>query len=175
MTFVLGGVVGRRTKVYVRISNTLPFKLHNTTENFVAAKTKNFKQSWHKLTTDPWIRNTITGYQVEMNDQPVQICEPKPLKFSCKEKVLINLEIDRFLKCKFIEPVSEIEPYKFASNIFFRPKKDGKIRIILNLKTLNSEYLEKQHFKIESLQSAVNAMRKTCWFRSVDLAEAFWH
>ena len=69
-----GGVVGRRTKVYVRISNTLPFKLHNTTEKFVAGKTKNFKESWHKLTTDPWIRNTITGYQVEMNDQPVQIC-----------------------------------------------------------------------------------------------------
>ena len=109
-----------------------------------------------------------------MNDQPVQISEPKPLKFSYEEQVLINLEIDRFLKCKIIEPVSEIEPHEFVSNFFFRPKKDGKIRIILNLKTFNSEYLEKQHFKMETLQSAVNAMRKNCWFGSVDLAEAFY-
>ena len=78
-----------------------------------------FKENWHKLTTDPWIRNTITGYQVEMNDQTVQISEPKPLKFSYEEQVLINLEIDRFLKCKIIEPVSESEPHEFVSNIFF--------------------------------------------------------
>ena len=64
-----------KQEVNVRISNTLPFKLLNTTENFVAGKTKIFEENWHKLTTDPWIRNTITGYQVEMNDQPVQINE----------------------------------------------------------------------------------------------------
>ena len=47
-------------------------------------------------------------------------------------------------------------------------------RIILNLKNLNANYLEKQHFKMETLQSAINAMRPKCWFGSVDLAEAFY-
>ena len=79
-----------KQEVNVRISNTLPFKLINTTENFVAGKTKNFKENWHKLTTDPWIRNTITGYQVEMNDHPVQISEPKPLNFSYEEQVYLR-------------------------------------------------------------------------------------
>ena len=140
----------------------------------MAGKTKIFKDNWYKLTTDKWIRNTITGYEVEMNEYLVQINKPKPLQFTYEEQVLINLEIDRFLKCKIIEPISETDPDEFISNIFFRPKKDGKIRIILNLKTFNSNYLEKQHFKMETLQSAITAMRKNCFFGSVDLAEAFY-
>ena len=140
----------------------------------MAGKTKIFRKNWYKLTTDTWIRNTITGYKVEMDNQPVQISQPKPLKFSNEEQLLVDLEIDRFLKCKIIEPVTETDPHEFVSNIFFRPKKDGKIRIILNLKTFNSNYLEKQHFKMETLQSAISAMRKNCFFGSVDLAEAFY-
>ena len=98
----------------------------------------------------------------------------KPLKFSNEEQVSINLLIDRFLKYKIIEPVTETAPNEFVSNIFFRPKKGGKIRIILNHKTINSDYLEKQHFKIGLLQSAINAMRKSCFVGSVDFVEAFY-
>lgn len=140
----------------------------------MAGKTKIFRENWYKLTTDTWIRNTIAGYKVEMDNQPVQISQPKPLKFSNEEQLLIDLETDRFLKCKIIEPITETDPHESVSNIFFRPKKDGKIRIILNLKTFNSNYLEKQHFKMETLQSAMAAMRKNCFFGSVDLAEAFY-
>ena len=152
----------------------MPFKLLNTTENFVAGKTGQFKENWYKLTSDTWIRNTINGYEVEMENQPLQVFQPKPIKFSKDEQNLIDLEIDRFLKCKIIEPVDNSDKNEFISNIFFRPKKDGKIRIILNLKSFNENYLEKQHFKMETLQSAVNAMRPNCFFGSVDLAEAFY-
>ena len=118
--------------------------------------------------------NTITGYEVEMDVQPVQISQPKPIKFCHEEQVLIDLEIDRFINCRIIEPVTGTDPNEFVSNIFFRPKKDGKIRIILNLKTFNENYLEKQHFKMETLQSTISAMSKNCFFGSVDLAEAFY-
>ena len=152
----------------------LPFNLVNTTENFVAGKTKMFRQNWYDLTTDSWIRNTISGYKVEMENLPMQVTQPKPLKFSKEEQTLIDLEIDRFIKCGIIEPVVTNDKHEFISNIFFRPKKDGKIRIILNLKNFNTNYLEKQHFKMETLQSAIYAMRPNCWFGSVDLAEAFY-
>ncbi|MCG8113708.1 MAG: reverse transcriptase domain-containing protein [Candidatus Thiodiazotropha taylori] len=153
---------------------SLPFNLVNTTENFVAGKTQLFKENWFKLTKDPWIRDTIMGYRVELESKPVQTFQPKPLKFSEREQKEIDKEINRFLSCKIIEPVEVTELDEFISNIFFRTKKDGKIRIILNLKNFNKDYLEKQHFKMETLQAAVSAMRKGCFFGSVDLAEAFY-
>ena len=88
--------------------------------------------------------------------------------------MLIDREIDRFLHCKIIEKVNDSIEGEYISNIFFRPKKDGRIRIILNLKSLNKNYIEKVHFKMETLQSAINAMRKNCFFGSVDLSEAFY-
>ena len=109
-----------------------------------------------------------------MEDIPSQKVIPKPIKFSHEEQEQINKEIDSFLECGIIEKINEINEGEFISNIFFRPKKDGKIRIILNLKNLNKNFLEKVHFKMETLQSAINAMRKNCYFGSVDLAEAFY-
>ena len=78
----------------------------------MAGNTKIFRENWYKLTTDTWIRNTITGYKVEMDNQPVQISQPKPLKFSNEEQLLIELETDRFLKCKIIEPITKTDPHE---------------------------------------------------------------
>ena len=150
------------------------FELENTPENFEAGKTKNFKQNWFKLTYDKWIRNTICGYAVELDEIPVQHSPPKPIQFSYEDNKLISEEIDRFLKCNISERVNEADEEEYFSNIFFRAKKDDRIRIILNLKSLNKNYLNKVHFKMETLQSAIDAMRKNCWFCSCDLSEAFY-
>ena len=90
-----------------------------------------------------------------------------------EEQIKIN-EVNRFLQCKIIEEVTEPCGNEFISNIFFRPKKDGRVRIVLNLKMFNEIFLEKVHFKMETLQSPIDAMRKDCFFGSVDLSEAFY-
>ncbi len=54
------------------------------------------------------------------------------------------------------------------------PKKDGNIRVILNLKPFNHDYVEKIHFKMETLKSTINAMtRKFVIFRAVTLGMLF--
>ena len=138
--------------------------LINNPENFRAGKTKNFKGNWFKLTHDKWIRDTISGYRVEVEEVPKQFNIPNPIKFSDEEQSKIDSEVNRFIKCKIIEKATEAHNNEFISNIFFRPKKDGKVRIILNLKNFNEHFLEKIHFKMESLQSAIDAMRKNCFF-----------
>ena len=82
-----------------------------------------------------------------MDELPTQNTVPKPIIFSPDEQDRINLEINRFLHCKIIEKVNDTIKGEYISNTFFRPKKDGKIRIILNLKNLNKIYLGKIHFK----------------------------
>ena len=149
--------------------------MKNTAENFHAGKTKLFKDKWFEITRDSWIRNTIcSGYKVELDEIPNQTSLPKPLKFTPEDQKEIDTEIVRFLKCDIIEEVFDTQDHEFISNIFFRPKKDGKVRIILNLKNFNKHFLEKTHFKMETLQSAIDAMRPNCYFGSVDLSEAFY-
>ena len=73
-----------------------------------------------------------------------------------------------------IEPVSnEPEQGKYLSNIFIRPKKDGGIRVILNLNQFNQNVVYK-HFKMQSLQSAIDLMTKGCYLASVDFEDAYY-
>lgn len=153
---------------------SIPIELLNTPENFIAGKTSHFIDNWRKITNDKWILQTISGYEVELDNVPKQTCVPKPLSFTDTEQRMINTEIQRFLDAKIVEKVYTSDEEEYISNIFFRPKKDGKIRIILNLKTFNENHMDKLHFKMESLQSAISAMRRNCYFGSVDLSEAFY-
>ena len=150
------------------------FGLKNTPENFIAGKTQLFKTNWAKITKDKWINSVIMGYKVELEEIPIQKSIPKPIQFTKEEQDKIDIEIRRFLEHNIVEEVTNSDPDEFISNIFCRPKKDGKVRIILNLKIFNEFFLEKIHFKMETLQSAIDAMRKDCFFGSVDLAEAFY-
>ena len=46
--------------------------------------------------------------------------------------------------------------------------------MILNLQPFNKQYVDKIHFKMESLKSAISAMTPNCFLASVDLKEAFY-
>jgi hypothetical protein len=60
-----------------------------------------------------------------------------------------------------------------VSNIFLRKKKDGTYRMILNLKEYNKS-IEKHHFKMDTLLSAINLVRQNCYMASVDLRDAYY-
>lgn len=129
---------------------------------------------WCRITSDRWILQTVCGYAVELSSAPKQISVPKPFVFNDIEKHKISNEMERFLQCGIIDPVANIpEPNEYISNIFIRPKKDGRIRVILNLKEFN-EHVEYIHFKMETLQTALDLMTKDCYFGSVDLSEAYY-
>ena len=142
-------------------------------DNFRAGKTRDFLEKWKELTTDNWILQTISGYHVEIDRTPIQNFLPRQIKFSKYEHIKIQEELNLFLECSIIEKVTDYVPGEFISNIFTRPKKNNKIRIILNLKHFN-ENIDPLHFKMDTLQCAINSMRKDCYFGSVDLSESYY-
>jgi len=156
------------------VSSEIQIKLNNTAQNFRAGKTGDNIAMWETMTTDQWILNTIKGYSVEITSTPKQVHVPSPFAFSEKERKLIASELDRFLECGIIELATDDMCDEFISNIFIRPKKDGRVRIILNLKVFNEYHVEKIHFKMESLRSAIAAMRKNGYMASVDISDAFY-
>jgi len=57
------------------------------------------------------------------------------------------------------------------SPIFVANKKDGSYRMVLNLKSFN-QHIEYQHFKMDSLWTAIRLMTPSCYMASVDLKDA---
>lgn len=57
---------------------------------------------------------------------------------------------------------------EFILNIFVRLKKNGKFRVILNLKYLN-DFVEYYYFKMEMLLFVINLVLKNCYFVLIDL------
>jgi hypothetical protein len=146
----------------------------NTPENFHGKKKRNCINEWRNITNDRWILKTVCGYSVELETKPHQLYVPSLIKFTSEENLKIKEELLRFMNLGIIEHAPlDSNPDEYISNIFFRLKKDQKIRIILNLKQFN-QHMKKFHFKMETLQHAINAMHPGCWMGSVDLSEAYY-
>lgn len=124
------------------------------------------------MTSDPEMLAWVKGIHIDLTEFEPQIRQPKPYHFEANEQAKIALQLDRMLKTGVIEP-TEIEQARFISNIFSRPKKDGSVRVILNLKKLN-EGVEYHHFKMETLQHAIRLMTPGCYMASVDLKDAYY-
>ena len=148
------------------------FPLKITFDNFIAGKTKLHLNNWYKLTNDKWVLQTICGYHVELNRVTTQKYVPKPLRFDKTEQAKIAMEINRFLQCQIIEEVHSYmdSDMSISQTFLLVPKKDGTIRIILNLKAFNSDFMQNIHFKMETLKHAVDSMRKNCYFASMDIS-----
>ena len=59
------------------------------------------------------------------------------------------------------------------SNIFVRPKKDGRFRMILNLQGLNDKIVY-HHFKMTTLQSAIKLITPNCFMATIDWKDAYY-
>ena len=95
-----------------------------------------------------------------------QIIRPSSIKFNELEMLQIEEELQRFSNCKTIKEVHDSDPNEYISNIVFRPQKDGNIRVILNLKPFNKQFMEHIHFKMETLKSAIDSTRPNCHFHT---------
>ena len=127
---------------------------------------------WRKITSDPWVLETVSGYYLEFNTLPVQLVLPRPPPFSEREKQLIDEEITKLLTKGAIRKVTSC-PYEFISNIFLVPKKTGDLRPVINLKPLN-QFVQRIHFKMENIQMAMNLVSPGDYMVSLDLKDAYF-
>ena len=69
-----------------------------------------------KITQDPWILQTISGYRINFDEQPYQEHVPREIDFSQEELLIVDNEAQEFLKKGAIVP-SVSEPGEFISNL----------------------------------------------------------
>ena len=119
-----------------------------------------------------FVRNTVKGIKINFVARPVQNSLPKSVPFSSNEEEIIDNEVYTLLRKGAIthaQPCTD----QLLSNIFVRPKKNGKMRPIINLKGLN-KFIVKTHFKMEHLLTILPLLQKDAYMTSLDLTDAYF-
>ena len=142
--------------------------------DFEAGKTRFFVQEWENITSDPFVLRSIKNCKLDFDQSnpPTQVKEPRPIQFNQSESKVVENEVQNLLAKGVIEKC-EPSNNQYVSNIFVREKKDGRFRVILNLKNLN-QLVEYQKFKMETLESIVNLIRPGCFMASLDLKDTYY-
>lgn len=97
---------------------------------------------------------------------------PNVIRFSQDDMTEISLEISRLLSIGAISKCCH-ERGEFISNIFARKKQNGKTRVILNLKDLNS-FLAYEHFKMEHINFVTDLIAQGDYLGSLDMSDAYF-
>lgn len=140
--------------------------------NKIGGNTKHFVNNWKKISSDPWIISAIQGIEIPLIEFPYQHEEPRPIKFSKEESLCMQEAVDSS-KDKNVIELSKEEEMQFVSNIFMVPKSNGKVRIILDLSKFN-DFVEKQHFKMDTIHTATSMIVPNVFMSSIDLQDAYF-
>ena len=142
--------------------------------SFHGGRFKDFQIFWKTITYDREVLTIVGGMKIPLVNSDIERTNCHQIVFNSSEKELMDLEIQKMSDKGVIIPVSnEPEPGKFISPIFCRPKKSGGLRIILNLKEFNLG-VEKKHFKMQTLRSAIELMKKDAFMASIDFKDAYY-
>ncbi len=120
------------------------------------------------------VRYNSRGLQTRIPSK-AQVSRNKTYKCSTAQIPSMQQEISVLLQKNAIEVVdpSQIQT-GFYSTLFLVPKKNGKMRPVINLKPLNI-YLKKNHFKMDTISSVLNLVEKGDFSITLDLSDAYFH
>ena len=166
----VGNHYGKKQKVSSSDNFTAKSLFQN--KEFKAGRLKEKLPFWKTMTTDSNILKAVTGCEIEFDSEPTQQKLPLSYKFPETKKVKISAEVNQMLKKGIIEKIN-LDENTFVSNIFSKPKKDGSFRIILDLTELN-KHVTYRHFKMDTLQTALDLMTPNCYMASVDWKDAYY-
>ena len=136
---------------------------------------RHFSKQWNHITTDPFILDAISGYKLEFQEAyspPHRGKPPYHYRVGNAEESKIDIEIRKLVEKGVIEECQHVAG-EFVSNIFTRPKKNGDIRLILDLSDLNDS-LNVQHFKMDNIHTATTLISPGCYLASIDLRDAYY-
>ena len=130
---------------------------NNNDPCFVACLIENKIHEWQEITSDKTILDIVkNGYCIEFKGSVTY--QPT---YNSEQRLAIDKDILKLLKAEVIEIVSP-QSDQFVSPIFTRPKSDGSVRLILNLKIF-SEFVEYQHFKMDTFHLVLPSITNNCF------------
>ena len=138
----------------------------------VGGRLAHFAQNWARITADKWVLSVIrNGYRIPFLERPILSLDPvffqQPLSQHLEE------EVSSLLSKGAVEEIIPECPGHY-SRIFLVPKKNGKLRLIIDLIVLN-HFVYTQTFKMETQRKVKDAVQLNDWAFSLDLTDAYLH
>ena len=114
------------------VQSPLPLPLPNIP---VGGRLAHFAQNWAKITDEEWVLSIIRkGYRIPFQERP--ILSPDPVFFQQPLSQQLEEEVASLLSKGAVEEIIRECP-GYNSRIFLVPKKNGKLRLIIDLSVLN--------------------------------------
>ncbi len=140
----------------------------------VAGRVSHFLSNWSVVTNDQWVIKAVQGVEIEFSRTPYQMRKPHPPHLPQEDRALVKEEVGQLMaKGAILELRPQEAQRGFYSNIFLVPKKDGRMRPVINLKALNY-FVDVQHFKMEGMQNVKEMLKPNDWMTKVDLKDAYF-
>ena len=128
-----------------------------------------FVEQWEELKDNKWVLSIVrNGFKIPFKSPPP--LSVVPINLSQSSSPLLREEIAELLKKRAVERVRNPGTHVFFSRLFLVPKKNGKLRPVIDLSLLN-----KQHFKMETVKSVRLSIMINDWAVSIYLTDAYLH
>lgn len=130
---------------------------------------------WETLGADPWVVSTMTqGYRLQFRCRPLLTRSPTyTVVVDPQQHQALEMEISTLLAKKAIREMLDDQRAGFYSRYFLIPKKDGKLRPILDLRGLN-KFLRPLKSKMVTVPRVRQAVLPGDWFATIDLEDAYF-
>ena len=138
----------------------------------VGGRLAHFQNRWGAITEDSWVLSVVRkGYKIPFVNKP--FLSPTPIFLQQTESLALVKEVNKLLHKGAVEKI-EPEGPRFYSRIFLVPKKNGKLRLIIDLSRLNT-FLDIQSFRMETANKVRQTIQPNDWAFSLDLTDAYLH
>ena len=132
-----------------------------------------FVEKWEEITDNKWVLSIVRhGFRIPFSK--ISPLSSVLIRMSQSSYPFLREEIKNLLNKWAVERVQNPGTPGFYSRIFLVPKKERKLRLIIDLSLLN-RYIKKQSFKMETVKPVRQAMRLNDWAVSIDLTDAYLH
>jgi hypothetical protein len=130
------------------------------------------QEAWKNIGCDATVLEwVVIGAPLHFKTIPLKTFKPNP-RFTPVHRCFIRSELQELLKKGAIEVC--LQKPNFISPLNVVPKKNGKFRLICNLKSLNS-HIDCSKFRSEDIRETIDMLQYEDYMTSLDLKDCFYH
>lgn len=137
--------------------------------------------AWLEITHDTWVLEVLrNGYAPTFAGARPPLTRDWRLFESVTSRTprdqvpLLQSHVQELLEKQAVEQVHNLSSLGFHSLMFLVPKKNGKLRPIIDLRRLN-DFLVVPSFQMETSVSVASSVQPGDWATSLDLTDAYFH
>lgn len=137
--------------------------------------------AWQEITCETWVLEVLrNGYAPTFATTRPPLTRSWRLYESVSDRTpqdqvpLLQSHVRELLEKQAVEQVHNLSSLGFYSLMFLVPKKNGKLRPIIDLRRLN-DFLLIPSFQMETSGSVAAAVQPGDWATSLDLTDAYFH